>query len=139
MAVDSTTLEANAAMRGIVRKDTGEDYKEYLKRLMAEQGIDSPTDEDIRRFDKNRKNRAPNKEWESPADPDSKIARMKDGTTHLAYKAEHTVDLDSEFVLAAKVCTTARADPVRANVANRSRMACWTPASGSSTTRSAGS
>jgi transposase len=97
VAVDSTTLEANAAMKGIVRKDTGEDYKDYLKRLMAEQGINSPTDED--------------KEWESPADPDSRIARMKDGTTHLAYKAEHTVDLDSEFVLAAKVCTADQSDP----------------------------
>jgi transposase len=111
VAVDSTTLEANAAMRGIVRKDTGEDYKEYLKRLMAEQGIDSPTDEDIRRFDKNRKKKACNKEWQSPADPDSRIAKMKDGTTHLAYKAEHAVDLDSEFVLAASVHTADQPDP----------------------------
>jgi transposase len=111
VAVDATTLEANAAMRGIVRKDTGEDYKEYLKRLMAEQGIDSPTDEDIRRFDKKRKKKASNKDWESPADPDSRIAKMKDGTTHLAYKAEHTVDLDSEFVLAAAVYTADQSDP----------------------------
>jgi transposase len=111
VAVDSTTLEANAAMKGIVRKDTGEDYKEYLKRLMAEQGIEGPTDEDIRRFDKKRKKKASNQEWQSPADPDSRIARMKDGTTHLAYKAEHTVDLDSEFVLAAKVCTADQSDP----------------------------
>jgi len=111
VAIDSTTLEANAAMRGIVRKDTGEDYKEYLKRLMAEQGIDNPTDEDIRRFDRGRKKKVSNKEWESPADPDSRIAKMKDGTTHLAYKAEHTVDLDSEFVLAAKVCTADQSDP----------------------------
>jgi transposase len=111
VAVDSTTLEANAAMRGIVRKDTGEDYKDYLKRLMAEQGIDSPTDEDIRRFDKKRKKKGSNKEWQSPADPDSRIAKMKDGTTHLAYKAEHTVDLDSEFVLAAAVYTADQSDP----------------------------
>jgi hypothetical protein len=111
VAVDATTLEANAAMRSIVRKDTGEDYKEYLKRLMAEQGIDNPTDEDIRRFDKKRKKKASNKEWQSPADPDSRIAKMKDGTTHLAYKAEHTVDLDSEFVLAAKVCPADQSDP----------------------------
>jgi transposase len=111
VAIDSTTLEANAAMRGIVRKDTGEDYKEYLKRFMAEQDIDNPTDEDIRRFDKKRKKKASNKEWQSPADPDSRIAKMKDGTTHLAYKAEHAVDLDSEFVLAAKVCTADQADP----------------------------
>jgi transposase len=111
VAVDATTLEASAAMRGIVRRDTGEDYKEYLKRLMAEQGIDSPTGEDIPRFDKKRKKKASNKEWQSPTDPDSRIAKMKDGTTHLAYKAEHTVDLDSEFVLAAKVCTADQSDP----------------------------
>ena len=111
VAIDSTTLEANAAMRGIVRKDSGEDYKEYLKRLMAEQGIDNPTDDDIRRFDKKRKKKASNKGWESPADPDSRIAKMKGGTTHLAYKAEHTVDLDSEFVLAASVHTADQSDP----------------------------
>ena len=111
VAVDSTTLEANAALRGIVRKDTGEDWKEYLKRLLAEQGVEGPTDEEIRRFDKGRKKKVSNKEWESPADPDSRIAKMKDGTTHLAYKAEHTVDLGSEFVLAAAVHPVDQADP----------------------------
>jgi len=111
VAVDATTLEANAALRGIVRRGTGEGYKDYLKRLMAEQGIDSPTDEDIRRFDKGRKKKGSNKEWQSPADPDSRIAKMKDGTTHLAYKAEHAVDLDSEFVLAASVHTADQPDP----------------------------
>jgi transposase len=112
VAVDSTTLEANAAMKGIVRKDTGEDWKDYLKRLMAAEGIEDPTDEEIRRFDKNRKGKkVSNQEWESPADPDSRIAKMKDGTTHLAYKAEHTVDLDSEFVLGASVHAADQADP----------------------------
>jgi transposase len=111
VAVDATTLEANAALRGIVRKDTGEDYKDYLKRLMAEQGIENPTDEDLRRFDRKRKKKASNKEWQSPTDPDSRIAKMKDGTTHLAYKAEHTVDLDSEFVLAAAIHTADQSDP----------------------------
>ncbi len=101
VAVDATTLEANAAMRNIVRKDTGEDWKQYLKQLMAEEGIQDPTDEEMRRFDKKRKKKVSNKEWQSPADPDSRIAKMKDGTTHLVYKAEHTVDPDSEFVLAA--------------------------------------
>ena len=110
VAVDATTLEANAAMRAIVRTDTGEDWKEYLKRLMAEEGIESPTDEEIRRFDKKRQKRVSNKEWESPTDKDSRIAKMKDGRTHLAYKAEHTVDLDSEFVLAAAVHTADQAD-----------------------------
>lgn len=111
VAVDATTLEANAAMKSIVRKDTGEDGKEYLKRLMAAEGIENATDEEIRRFDKKRKKKVSNKEWQSPADPDSRIAKMKDGTTHLAYKAEHTVDLDSEFVLAAAVHAADQADP----------------------------
>jgi len=111
VGVDATTLEANAAMKGIVRKDTGEDWKEYLTRLLAEQGVENPTDEEIRRFDKKRPKKVSNKEWESPADPDSRIAKMKDGTTHLAYKAEHAVDLDSEFVLSAEVHPADRADP----------------------------
>jgi transposase len=111
VAVDATTLEANAAMRSIVRKDTGEGYKDYLKRLLTEQGVENPTDEDVRRFDRGRKKKGSNQEWQSPADPDSRIAKMKDGTTHLAYKAEHVVDLDSEFVLAAAVHPADRADP----------------------------
>jgi len=112
VAVDSTTLEANAAMKAIIRRDTEEDWKEYLKRLLAEQGVTNPTDEEIRRFDKGRKGKkVSNKNWTSPADPDSRIARMKDGTTHLAYKAEHAVDLDSEFVLAATVHPADQSDP----------------------------
>ena len=111
VAVDATTLEANAAMKSIVRKDSGEDWKEYLRRLMAEEGIQDPTDEEIRRFDKKRKKKVSNKEWESPADSESRITKMKDGTTHLAYKAEHVVDLDSEFVLAAAIHAADQADP----------------------------
>jgi len=94
VAVDSTTLEANAAMKSIVRKDTGEDWNDYLARLMQEQGLideddERPSDEELRKFDKSRKNKkVSNDEWESPTDPDSRIARMKDSTTHLAYKAE---------------------------------------------------
>jgi hypothetical protein len=110
VAVDSTTLEANAAMKAIVRKDTGEDWKEYLKRLAADEGIEDPTDEELRRFDKNRPKKVSNKEWESPADPDSRITKMKDGRTHLAYKAEHAVDLDSEFVVSAAIHTADKAD-----------------------------
>jgi transposase len=110
VAVDSTTLEANAAMKGITRKDTGEDWKEYLKRLMAEEGIENPTDEEVRRFDKKRPKKVSNKEWESPTDPDSRITKMKDKRTHLAYKAEHVVDLDSQLVLEAAVHTADQAD-----------------------------
>jgi hypothetical protein len=107
-AVDSTTLEANAAMKSIVRRDSGEDWKEYVTRLMREQGVieedETPSDEDVRRFDKQRKNkRTSNDEWVSKTDAECRITRMKDGTTHLAYKAEHVVDLESEFLLAATV------------------------------------
>ncbi len=104
VGVDSTTLEANAAMKSIERKDTGEDWQQYLTRLAKEAGIENPTAEDLRRFDKNRPDKkVSNDDWQSPTDPDARIAKMKDGTTHLAYKAEHVVDLDSEFVLAARI------------------------------------
>jgi len=111
VGVDSTTLEANAAMKSIERKDTGEDWKEYLTRLAQDAGIANPTDEDLRRFDKNRPDKkVSNEEWQSPTDPDSRIAKMKDGTTHLAYKAEHVVDLDSEFVLSATITPANHSD-----------------------------
>jgi transposase len=105
VAVDSTTLEANAAMKTIVRRDTGEDWNEYLRRLMLErEGVENPTDEELRRFDRNRKDkRVSNEEWMSPTDPDSRIAKMKDGRTHLAYKAEHVIDLKTELVLAVPI------------------------------------
>ncbi len=110
VGVDSTTLEANAAMRAIVRTDTGENYKTYLKRLATEAGIENPTDEDLRRFDRKRKKKASNEEWTSATDGDSRIAKMKDGRTHLAYKAEHAVDLDSGLVLSAAVHPADRGD-----------------------------
>jgi transposase len=108
VAVDSTTLEANAAMKSIVRKESGEDWSEYLTRLMREEGLiddnEEPTAEERQRFDRKRKNKkVSNTEWESPTDPDSRITKMKDGRTHLAYKAEHTIDLESEFILDATV------------------------------------
>jgi transposase len=105
VAVDATTLEADAAMKSIVRRDTGEDWNEYLRRLMKErEGVENPTDEELRRFDKKRKDkRVSNDEWVSETDPDSRITKMKDGTTHLAYKAEHVVDLKTELVLAASI------------------------------------
>ena len=110
VAVDATTLEANAALRGIVRRDSGEDWKAYLKGLLAEQGVENPTAEDLRRFDTGRKKKVSNQDWASPTDGDSRIAKMKDGRTRLAYKAEHAVDLDSEFVLAAAICTADQSD-----------------------------
>lgn len=115
VGVDSTTLEANAAMKSIVRRDTGEDWKQYVTRLMHEEGViekdDKPTDEDIRRFDKTRKNkRVSNQEWVSKSDPQSEITQLKDGRTHLAYKAEHVVDLESDLVLAAEIRPATAAD-----------------------------
>lgn len=104
VAVDATTLEANAAMKSIVRRDTGEDWKAYVRRLMQEEGFENPTDEEIRRFDKQRQDkRVSNEEWVSNTDSASRIAVMKDGRTHLAYKAEHVVDLDTELVLGASI------------------------------------
>ena len=104
VAVDSTYLEANAAMKSIVRKETGEDWREYVKRLAEAEGIEIQNDEDLRKYDKKRKNKkVSNDEWESQDDPDSRIMKMKDGRTHLTYKAEHTIDLESEFLLDATV------------------------------------
>jgi transposase len=115
VGVDSTTLEANAAMKSIVRRDTGEDWKEYVTRLMREDGTieagQEPTDEEIRRYDKKRKNkRVSNEEWMSPNDPESRITQLKNGRTHTAYKAEHVVDLKSDLVLAAEIRKADEAD-----------------------------
>jgi transposase len=113
VGVDSTTLEANAAMRSIVRRDTGEGYQEFLTRLAKESGIETPTREDLAKLDRKRKNKASNDDWQSPDDPDAKITKMKDGTTHLAHKAEHAVDLGEGghgAILAVNVCDAAAGD-----------------------------
>lgn len=99
VGVDSTTLEANAAMRSIVRRDTGERYDEFLTGLARAEGIETPTREDLAKLDRTRKNKASNRDWEHPFDPDARIAKMKDGTTHLAHKAEHAIDMDSGALL----------------------------------------
>ncbi len=99
VAIDATTLEANAAMRSIVRRDTGESYEEFLRGLAKASGMETPTREDLARLDRKRKKRTSNEEWKSPADEDARIAKMKDGSTHLAHKAEHAVDLDTGAVL----------------------------------------
>ena len=100
IAIDATTLEANAAMRSIVRRETGESYEEFLRGLAKASGMETPTREDLARLDRKRKKRMSNKEWKSPADGDARIAKMKDGRTHLAHKAEHAVDLDTGAVVA---------------------------------------
>ncbi len=100
----SRRLTANGAMKSIVRKETGEDWKEYVKRLAEAEGVEIQSDEDLRKYDKTHKNKkVSNAEWESKTDHDSRIMKMKDGRTHLAYKAEHTIDLESEFLLDATV------------------------------------
>jgi transposase len=100
IGIDATTLEASAAMRSIVRRDTGESYEEFLTGLAKASGIETPTREDLTRLDRKRKKRTSNKEWKSPTDQDARVAKMKDGSTHLAHKAEHAVDLDTGAVVA---------------------------------------
>ena len=103
IAVDATTLEANAALRSIVRRDSGESYEEFLRGLAAESGIETPTREQLAQLDKKRKNKGSNQDWTNPHDPDAKVTRMKDGRTHLAHKAEHAVDVETGALLAVTV------------------------------------
>ena len=100
IGIDGTTLEANAALRSIVRRDNGESYEEFLTGLAQQAGIDTPTREDLARFDRKRKKKGCNQEWVNPHDPDARITKMKDGSTHMAHKAEHAVDMDTGAVVA---------------------------------------
>jgi transposase len=100
IGIDATTLEAHAAMKSIVRRDTGESYNEFLTGLAKASGIETPTREDLARLDRKREKRTSNKEWMSPTDGDALIAKMKGGSTHLAHKAEHAVDMESGAVVA---------------------------------------
>ena len=100
IAIDATMLEANAAMRSILRRDDGRTYEEYLKDLAKAEGIEEPTREQAARLDRKRKKKASNKDWKSPSDADARITKMKDGRTHLAHKAEHAVDLSSGAIVA---------------------------------------
>jgi transposase len=110
LGIDATTLEANAALRSIVRRDTGESYEEFLTRLAKASGIETPTREDLGKIDKHRKNKGSNDDWEHPRDPDAKITKMKDGRTHLAHKAEHAVDLETEAIVAVTLQPANRGD-----------------------------
>ena len=104
IGVDASTMEANAALRTIVRRDSGETYREMLKRMAEESGITTPSADYLVRLDRARKGKKlPNADWVSRTDPDARIAKMKDGTTHLAYKPEHAVDLDTGAVVAAEI------------------------------------
>lgn len=107
LGIDTTTLEANAAMRSIVRRDTGEGYQEFLTGLAKASGIETPTRTDLAKVDKERKKggkgKSSNDDWKHPHDPDSRIAKMKDGSTHMAHKAEHAVDLETGAIVAITV------------------------------------
>jgi transposase len=103
IGMDATTLEANAALRSIVRRDTGESYQEFLTQLAKASGIETPTREELARLDRKRKKKGSNDHWTHPHDPDAKITKMKDGRTHLAHKAEHAVDLETGAVVAVTV------------------------------------
>lgn len=110
LGIDATTLEANAALRSIVRRDTGENYGEFLDGLVKASGIETPTREDRTKIDKNRKGKGSNKDWKSPSDPDARITKMKDGRTHLAHKAEHAVDMETGAVVAVTLQGADRGD-----------------------------
>ena len=112
--VDSTYLRADASMKTIVRKDTGDDYTAYLKKLCEAQGAESPTVEEARRMDRTRKGKkTSNKDWESPTDADARIVRLKDGRTRLGYKAEHVVDLETGAIVAAEMYSADEADTAK--------------------------
>jgi transposase len=110
IAIDATTLEANAAMKNIVRRDNGQSYNEYLKGLAKAAGIENPTREELARMDRKRKKKGSNAEWKSAADPDARITKMKDGRTHLAHKAEHAVDLSSGALVAITLSSADQGD-----------------------------
>ena len=100
IGIDATTLEANAALRSIVRRDTEESYEEFLTQLAQASGIETPTREARARLDRKRPKKGSNRDWKHPHDPDARITKMKDGRTHLAHKAEHAVDLETGAIVA---------------------------------------
>lgn len=110
VGVDATTLEANAALRSIVRRDTGEDYEEFVRGLAEASGVATPTGAELARFDRKRKKKLSNEEWENPHDPDAQVTKMKDGRTHLAYKAEQAVDLECGTILGVTLHGGAKGD-----------------------------
>jgi transposase len=110
VSIDATTLEANAAMRSIVRRDTGIGYEGWLSEVARAEGLENATRQQLARRDRRRNKKASNKEWMSPVDGDARIAKMKDGRTHMAHKAEHAVDLISGALLAVSLQPADRGD-----------------------------
>ncbi len=104
LGIDSTTIQANASMKSIVRKDSGKGWKDYTKKLAKKAGLEDPTDAELRQFDRKRPGKkVSNDDWEDPNDPDARITRMKNGTTRMAYKAEHALDLETDLIVSATV------------------------------------
>ena len=103
IGIDATTLEANAALRSIVRRDSGETYQEFLTRLAQASGIETPPRADLARLDRTRPKKGRNTDWQHPHDPDARITKMKDGRTHLAHKAEHAVDMETGAIVGVTV------------------------------------
>ena len=130
IGVDATTLEANAAMRSIVRKDTGADYREYLAQLAKEAGIENPTADDLRRMDRKRSKKTSNDDWEHPHDPDAQVSRMKDGCTHMGHKAEHAVDMETGATVAVVVRPGAEGDTSSVGFTLAEAMENLTPSTG---------
>ena len=110
VGVDATTLEANAAMKSLVRRDSGQSYNDFLVELAKASGIETPTREDLARIDRKRAKKGSNDDWHNPNDPDAQITKMKDGRTHLSHKAEHSVDMDSGAIMAATIQPGAAGD-----------------------------
>jgi Transposase DDE domain/Transposase domain (DUF772) len=115
VGIDATTLEANAALRSIVRRDTREGYQDFLTKLAQASGIETPTRADLAHLDRKRKNKGSNDDWTHPHDPDAKITKMKDGRTHLAHKAEHAVDLETRAIVGVTVQDADEGDRGRRN------------------------
>ena len=110
MGVDSTTLEANAAMKSIVRRDTGDNYMGFLKKVAEADGIEAPDAAALLRLDRKRKKKTSNEDWKSPADPEAEITKLKDGRTALAYKVEQAVDMETGAIVAVTTHGGAAAD-----------------------------
>jgi transposase len=110
IGVDSTTLEANAAMKSIVRRDTGESYSAYLKRVAAAEGVEGADTAALRRMDRKRQKKTSNEDWASPSDGEAEITKLKDGRTALAYKAENAVDMKTGAIVAVTTHGGAAAD-----------------------------
>ena len=110
IGIDAATLEANAALRSIVRRDSGQGYEEFLMELAKASGIQTPRREDLARLDRKRTGKGSNRQWKHPHDPEARISRMKDGRTHLAHKAEHAVDLETGAIVSVTVQGADRGD-----------------------------